>query len=115
MYLWQPIPEVHFWVIDISESPLLILFFTAVHVVLWILLFMQVLVLEPLHFIGIKQVCVFLVIMFGYKTLKERWENNLMFVLICSVLLSYQTLKTLRKTVCQGGLESLPSQFMANT
>ncbi|XP_060561540.1 nurim-like isoform X2 [Ruditapes philippinarum] len=56
MYLWQPIPEVHFWVIDISESPFLALFFTVLHFVLWIVFFLQVLVYEPLHLIGLRQV-----------------------------------------------------------
>lgn len=59
MYLWQPIPEVHFWLIDISESPLLALFFTVLHFVLWIVFFLQVLVYEPLHLIGLKQVLFF--------------------------------------------------------
>ncbi|XP_045174749.1 nurim-like isoform X1 [Mercenaria mercenaria] len=56
MYLWEPITEVHFWVIDISDSPLLAFFFTVLHVVLWIIFFIQVLIYEPLHLIGLKQV-----------------------------------------------------------
>ncbi|XP_045174750.1 nurim homolog isoform X2 [Mercenaria mercenaria] len=55
MYLWEPITEVHFWVIDISDSPLLAFFFTVLHVVLWIIFFIQVLIYEPLHLIGLKQ------------------------------------------------------------
>ncbi|KAL4225380.1 hypothetical protein ACF0H5_016069 [Mactra antiquata] len=59
MYLWQPITEVSVWMIDLFDRTWLWLFFTILHISLWFLLFLQVLVMEPLHLIGIKQVYIY--------------------------------------------------------
>ncbi|XP_052799605.1 nurim-like isoform X2 [Mya arenaria] len=60
MYYWQAIPEVMFWTINISESPMLALFFRISHWVLWILMFLQALVIKPLYHFGLSQVFDFL-------------------------------------------------------
>lgn len=56
LYLWQPIPEIKFWHIDVEENYLLRLFFYILHGLFWVVMFLQVTVLEPLHLIGVKQV-----------------------------------------------------------
>ncbi|KAK3583300.1 hypothetical protein CHS0354_011191 [Potamilus streckersoni] len=56
MNYWEPIPELSLWFIDTRQSPLLWLFFTLVHAIIWSILVLECLMLEPLHLLGIKQV-----------------------------------------------------------
>ena len=56
MFLWQPIPDISFWLIDTSEAPLLWLFFHILHWVFWIVLVLEVLAMQPLELIGVRQV-----------------------------------------------------------
>lgn len=56
MLFWQPIPEISFWILDTSQAPLLWLFFNILHWVFWVVLFLEVLVMQPLELIGVQQV-----------------------------------------------------------
>ncbi|XP_041366077.1 nurim homolog [Gigantopelta aegis] len=56
MVLWIPIESYPLWFIDTSDSIALWLFFTLLHVLAWFILFLQVLVMNPLELIGIKQI-----------------------------------------------------------
>lgn len=60
MSLWQPIIGVHLWFIDTQDKPALWMLFTILHWAFWIILFLQVIFMEPLHLIGIKQVYYFI-------------------------------------------------------
>ncbi|KAK6191544.1 hypothetical protein SNE40_003206 [Patella caerulea] len=56
IYFWQPVYSLSAWLIDTNESWVLWFFFNLVHCFAWLIIFLEVLIMEPMELIGWKQV-----------------------------------------------------------
>lgn len=53
---WVSTPDVMLWEIETEDRVLNWLFFILLHIAAWLILFLQVAVMDPLELIGFKQV-----------------------------------------------------------